>query len=179
MTKIRIVFIVVFTIIIFIFSIALIVGGATQFNRPVLPLNLIQQNCTLSSHRIVVDCKPNGFFGIWDGFILDDVFSIQPTYELAELSIYRPNGTYPCLCTSTKSATSCNPWIANCFLNIESTRYTQMTGNVFKYGSDVMIAIGSLLLILLIIFSITMCKNGKKDQFAYIGEKILNAKVDE
>lgn len=170
MQKIRIALIVGFLAILFIFSISLIVGGATQFRRAALPIYLYERNCTLTN-RDIVYC-PNGYMGVWDNraFVIDDVFSIQPTTELAELSIYRGNGTtYLCLCRNGPPSqfAACDVWAAQCYLNIESTRYVQMTANVFKYGSDVMIAIGSLLLTFLIVFAVAMCRN-KKDPFVYL-----------
>ena len=165
----RVALIALFLIVLFILSISLIVGGATQFTKlQTLPNNLIATNCTLSMGRMVETC-PNGYFlGVWPGVhAIDDPFSMQTTLALAQASIYQINQTYPCLCQATKFVGEvCNTWNAACYLNVQSTAYVQMTGFVFKYGSDAMVAIGSLLLVFLIAFGIGMYRH-KKDIMMY------------
>lgn len=153
MKGLRIATIAVFLLILFILSVSLLAGGSTQFNRRTIPYTLPLRNCTLSGFRTVSpSSEGDGWIGVWGGGdVIDDIFSVQPTRELAMASIYRQNDTYPCLCDRSR-----------CYLNIQSTRYVQTTDAVFKYGSDAMIAIGSLLLVFLIGFGVAMYRNRKE-----------------
>lgn len=150
MKGLRIATIVTFLLILFILSVSLLAGGSTQFNRRTIPYVLPLRNCTLGASRTVVPYE-GGFLGVWGGDVIDDIFSVQTTPELAMASIYRQNETYPCLCDHSR-----------CYLNLQSTRYVQTTDAVFKYGSDAMIAIGSLLLVFLIGFGVAMYRNRKE-----------------
>ena len=116
MKNFRIIVIVVFLLVLFIFSVSLLAGGSTQFNRTTLSYKLVPNNCTLVTPRLVVPYDSGTWLGVWNGNVIYDVFSIQPTMQLATASVYLLNATYPCLCDPNRPAVLVSVWSA-CYLN--------------------------------------------------------------
>jgi len=49
----------------------------------------------------------------------------------------------------------CDAWNA-CVLNVNLTKHLQITGGTYKYGGDVLVAIGSILLVAIVVATILM-----------------------
>lgn len=157
--------------ILFIFSIALIAVGANQYVNytHTLPIELIQNNCQLNRQELI-GCSDGTWVVVWNGNIVEDVYSHKPTEDLAirAMNNYAMNSTYPCLCNQVPKDIdlNCSLW-NSCYLNINVTKSNQWAGTLFKYGSDSSLAIGILMFITLLTTSMVMCIKKRTTLFDY------------
>lgn len=140
-----------------IFSITLIVAGSQLFGQNneenTLPIRMVETICVLQDPRVVQCASSRLWFMTWNnGTIIEHPFAGKVSRDQALTSGLGgyPLGAYTCACAFAQSVvpiteTQCSAWNA-CNLNVNLTRYMQRTGAVYKYGGDVLTAIGSLLL---------------------------------
>jgi len=160
--------------ILFIFAVALISVGATMRNQRVkTTFTLRETTCTIKSAAV---CKSNNqFVATWnDGAVVVDVYGARDTHELAQgmTNNYRAGKTYPCMChthpTTTRNATACSDLYQDsyCYLNMESTRAVLQTQMIYKYGSDAMISVGSLIFLsMVLVIAILLYRSRKASDF--------------
>lgn len=156
MEKIKIASIIIFLSIILIFSISLIVVGSTHAGNPV---KLVETNCTLETQELI---QYQGWLNVWNGNITENAYASTSFVYFSDK--YKINTTYPCLCEDTR-----------CYLDVNLTRKLQLDEMVFKYASDAMISIGSLMMIFLIVFAGCICKKKiQNDDYRFTLEEIVN-----
>lgn len=156
MEKIKIASIIIFLSIILIFSISLIVVGSVHAGNPI---SLIQKNCTLETQELV---ESDGWLNVWNENIIENIYSSTTFIYFSDK--YKINNTYPCLCDLKK-----------CYLDINVTRNIQRSEMIFKYGSDAMISIGSLMMIFLIVFAGCICKKKiQNNDYRFTLEEMVN-----
>lgn len=156
MEKIKIASIIIFLSILLIFSISLIVAGSTHAGNPT---NLLENNCTLETQELI---QSEGWLNVWNGNIIENIYASTTFVYFSDK--YKLNTTYPCLCD-----------VKRCYLDINVTKNIQKSEMIFKYGSDVMIAIGSLMMIFLIVFAGCICKKKiQNDDYRFTLEEIVN-----
>jgi len=148
---------------VFILTVTLLAAGALLYQQNnksnTMPLLMVPTECTLISYQIF-ECNDGTWITTYnEGRVVESPFSSRPTQELAHLSAlsYPLNASYPCLCNIhlERIKPECDAWNA-CVLNVNLTRHLQLTGGTYKYGGDVLVAIGSILLVALVIASILM-----------------------
>lgn len=175
---------------VFILTVTLLVGGVELYkhnNREnTMPLNMVPTICSLQSVR-AYECGDGTWIAIYnEGRVVESPFASRPTKELALLSslAYPVNASYPCMCNIALETIQprCDAWNA-CVLNVNLTRHLQITGGTYKYGGDILVAIGSILLVALVTATILMMimrgwfacccrdKNGKFATFVLVGEE--------
>lgn len=156
MEKIKIASIIIFLSVLLIFSISLIVVGSTHAGNPV---KLVVSNCTLETQELI---QYQGWLNVWNGNITENAYASTSFVYFSDK--YKLNTTYPCLCGDTL-----------CYLDVNLTRRLQLDEMVFKYASDAMISIGSLMMIFLIVFTGCICKKKiQNDDYRFTLEEMVN-----
>jgi len=144
----------VVAIVFFILCVTLLAGGAHLYRKKnrenTMPFGMIETQCHLQSWQ-VSECKDDTWIASWnEGRVVISPFADRPTRHDAELSAlaYPVNASYPCMCVEKLQTISpqCDAWNA-CTLNVNLTKHLQMTGAAYKYGGDILVAIGSIILV--------------------------------
>ena len=148
---------------IFILTIFLLAAGTILYQQNnkenTMPINMVPTECNLQSHS-VYKCKDGTWIGTYNrGRVVESPFAGRTTKALAELSVlsYPLNASYPCMCNIALQTIKpeCDAWNA-CVLNVNLTKHLQITGGTYKYGGDVLVAIGSILLVAIVVATILM-----------------------
>lgn len=165
MEKIKTIAIILFLTTLLIFSISLIVAGSAH---PGIPKHLEYQNCTIESQELL-SCLNGGWINTWNGgSIVENIFSVDNIQKFSDK--YDLNNTYKCLCNSIIQPIELEKCDTSnlCYLDIQTMKYVQNSEMIFKYGSDAMISIGSLILVFLFVFAIVICHKNRRNNFVYI-----------
>ena len=155
MEKIKLIATFLFLTIFLIFSISLIVAGSAHAGNP-KPLR--KSNCTLKTQELV-QCSDGTWQNTWNQNITESIFSCSFEWFSDK---YKINQTYPCVCDEL------------CYLDIRVMEFVHFSNLVFEYGSNVMISIGSIMLVSLFVYAIIICKRNMQHKFVYILEEEKN-----
>lgn len=153
---------VVVVTILFILSVSLLAIGANLYHAPsmdtTLPLNLVETKCNVSGTVEIWQCNDGSWMPVWhSGTVLISSYERWPTEEEARALSLVPakNATYDCLCSPTllPITRECTAW-NSCSLNVRLTRVQQWTGWILKYGGSGGIAIGSIILVPVVLWAL-------------------------
>ena len=161
-------------VILFIFSVSLIAVGATVHNQRIkgFAVGKEQQACTPSSVK-VVEYEKGQWLAVWNEHMVEDVYATRDSKELAEANLndYKLNQTYPCLCSRILHEGVWDVYHGACYFNMNATRAVVQTQMIYKYGSDALISVGSLIFLsMVIIIGILLHRERKKNDFIIIEE---------
>ena len=150
-------------IVFFILCVTLLAGGAALYRKKnrenTMPFGMIETTCRLQTWQ-VTQCNDETWIASWnEGRVVESPFADRPTKREAELNVlaYPVNVSYPCMCVEDLETITpkCDAWNA-CTLNVNLTKHLQMTGAAYKYGGDILVAIGSIILVLVVTASFLM-----------------------
>jgi hypothetical protein len=149
----------------FTLCVALLAGGTHLYHsrnhENTMPLDMEPSLCALRSSE-VIRCDRGTWMATYnDGQVVESPFAARYTQELALLSTlaYPLNASYPCMCRPVSErvlSSKCDSWSAACVLNVNLTYHLQKTGIAYKYGGDILVAIGSIILILIVVSTILL-----------------------
>lgn len=135
-------------LVLFIFSVALTsVGGI--IHQHLRSFDLEQGTCRLLSHEMV-QCADGNWLSVYNGRVIDSVFAKKPTLGNWGEG-YTLNQTLPCFCRPGKGSACDTYGPGVCYLNMNATRFIAQTQFLYKYGSDALISIGTLIFFALLI----------------------------
>lgn len=143
----------------FILCVTLLVGGTELYRHreQTMSFSMAPSVCHLQSYEIS-ECGEDQWVATYNGGrIVEHPFVARYTKELANLAAqsYPLNASYPCMCPPQTSLKKCQIWNA-CTLNINLTRHLQLTGAAYTYGGDILVAIGSIILVTVVFATFLM-----------------------
>ncbi len=156
MDKFRTLLIIIFLVILNIFAISLVWMGSAHLNDRGLPLDMIHTTCNLTTHEYI-GCPDSTWVKVWNGRIVADVFSKYASIQMADVSNYNDNSSYPCMCHPDVATFGCNMWNV-CYLNMNATEYVRYSSFILHSLSNAAIAIGALMIGGVIMFGIFVWK---------------------
>lgn len=156
-------------LILFIFSVAMVSVGATIHHQKLVPFQLRSENCSLVRTE-TIQCPDHRWLQVWNGNTVESVFARRDTMSTVGFEL---NHTYPCRCHTQLTdnvGLECNVWKNVCYLDIEATAFVSEAQFIYRYGSDTLISIGTLLFVAICVGGVMMVIRSKRaaDELVFV-----------
>jgi hypothetical protein len=138
-----------FVLVVFTFSVALIVVGANVKQQGPLHPPMVLKECHLR-YVSLSQCHQNGkWIPVFSDVVVESEYAFRDSEIQASLAMndYPVNRSYPCMCNAYTVTMDdvCNVW-SGCQLNVDLVKYVLGQDATRMYGADAAIAIGSIML---------------------------------